>query len=193
AASLPVNVIRHRWRRNLDPAPYMAPIPVFASTHGETPGGRGAADPSWPCSPVPERAKPAFFPASASRTPATSLPLNGTCHPWRQESNLPPYMATICLLVSIHGVPPAVPRTRNATDVRPRPCPQSAHDRARSPPTTVPAVRPRPCPQSAPPPAPTSMRRPHRYAGGLDRHRVHEPRGAVVVFRRQLHDERVGV
>src|SRR5690606_8406948 len=66
-------------------------------------------------------------------------------------------------------------------------------ERRRCAPTTVPAVRPRPCPQSAPPPAPTSMRRPHRYAGGLDRHRVHGPRGAVVVFRHQLHDERVGV
>src|SRR5690606_41763492 len=81
AAPLPVNVIRHRWRRNLDPAPNMAPIPVFVSTHGETPGARGAADPSWLCSPVPERANPAFFAASASRTPATSLPLNGIHHP----------------------------------------------------------------------------------------------------------------
>src|SRR5690606_41923038 len=70
AASLPVNVIRHRWRRNLDPAPYMAPIPVFVSTHGETPGARGAADPSWPCRPGSARARTPLLSSSRTRSPA---------------------------------------------------------------------------------------------------------------------------
>src|SRR5690554_2318950 len=108
--------------------------------------------------------------------PATHGDKNRIClHTWRRFAFLSPSMASLRRCPG-RGTPP-----------------MCAHDRARSPPTTVPAVRPRPCPQSAPPPAPTSMRRQHRYAGGLDRHRVHEPRGAVVVFRRQLHDERVGV
>src|SRR5690606_40269508 len=76
AASLPVNVIHHRWRRNLDPAPYMAPIPVFVSTHGETPRARGAARASWPYNPATKRAKSAFFHFATSRILAASLPVN---------------------------------------------------------------------------------------------------------------------
>src|SRR5690606_39603414 len=71
AASLPVNVIHHRWRRNLDPAPYMAPIPVFVSTHGETPGARGAARASIGSAPCSESAKHAVVPVAASRNMTT--------------------------------------------------------------------------------------------------------------------------
>src|SRR5690606_7422610 len=64
--------------------------------------------------------------------PATHGDKNRIClHTWRRFAFLSPSMASLRRCPG-RGTPP-----------------MCAHDRARSPPTTVPAVRPRPCPQSA--------------------------------------------